>query len=177
MKYLINLLRNIKWLMIHPLREREWDIIYNALERVEDVYRYQIMDTESVRNKKSLTILDSEATVDALLKNPKSFARFGDGEINLIMGRSIPFQDYHEELAKKLYKAMVSNREDLYIGLNYGYFHISDSQPEFMRKFRLTEGKQFADFCIEHGNPDQIYLNAAFNLVYICTNQDDCEQY
>lgn len=177
MKYLINFLRNIKWLMLHPLREREWDIIYNALERIEDVYRYQIMDTNSGRSKKSLTILDAEATVDTLLKNNKSFARFGDGEINLMMGRSIPFQDYHEELANKLYEVMTSNREDLYIGLNYGYFHISNSQPEFVRKFRLTVGKQFADFCIEHGNEARIYLDAAFNLVYMGTIDGNYEQY
>lgn len=39
-------------------------------------------------------------------KNGASVARFGDGEIDLIMGSSIPYQDYSEELARRLKKIL-----------------------------------------------------------------------
>ena len=47
-------------------------------------------------------VMNSEQTLDYILKNKCSIARFGDGELSLIEGRSIRFQSYNEELAKKL---------------------------------------------------------------------------
>jgi len=39
-----------------------------------------------------------DATLDYVIKNNASLIRFGDGEINLLAGHSIPYQDYDEEL-------------------------------------------------------------------------------
>jgi glycosyltransferase family protein len=58
--------------------------------------------------EKFVNILDMQETLEYMKDRQTSAARFGDGEINLMTGHSIPYQDYDEELAKKL-KQIISN--------------------------------------------------------------------
>ena len=39
-----------------------------------------------------------DETLDYIIENQSSLVRFGDGEINMLAGHSIPYQDYDEEL-------------------------------------------------------------------------------
>ncbi len=48
---------------------------------------------------KVLTILES---LNYIKENNSSVVRFGDGEIDLIMGNSIPYQSYNNDLARAL---------------------------------------------------------------------------
>ena len=68
-----------------------------------------------------LNIISSEDTLDEIIKNNRSISRFGDGEINLIDGVSIGFQEANKILTKKLKKVLKSKRKDLLIGINIPY--------------------------------------------------------
>ena len=46
--------------------------------------------------------MDMQETLEYVKSRQISVARFGDGEIDLMTGHSIPYQDYDEELAKRL---------------------------------------------------------------------------
>ncbi|HFI0633041.1 TPA: SP_1767 family glycosyltransferase [Streptococcus suis] len=61
------------------------------------------------------TVIGISETIDYLLKHQSSLARFGDGEMDIIAGNSIPYQDYHPQLAEEL-----------------KYILSLDSQPNFM---------------------------------------------
>ncbi|HFU4463481.1 TPA: SP_1767 family glycosyltransferase [Streptococcus suis] len=63
----------------------------------------------------SPTVIGISETIDYLLKHQSSLARFGDGEMDIIAGNSIPYQDYHPQLAEEL-----------------KYILSLDSQPNFM---------------------------------------------
>ena len=41
-------------------------------------------------------------TLDYIIENKSSLVRFGDGEINMLAGHSIPYQDYDEELVSTM---------------------------------------------------------------------------
>lgn len=56
----------------------------------------------SVSTSKMVNIMDMQDTLEYVKTRKVSVARFGDGEIDLITGHSIPYQDYDEELANKL---------------------------------------------------------------------------
>ena len=43
-----------------------------------------------------------DATLDYIIENKSSLVRFGDGEINMLAGHSIPYQDYDEELVSTM---------------------------------------------------------------------------
>lgn len=78
-------------------------------------------------------IRTSFETLQILLDSQKSFIRFGDGEYSLMEGKSIPFQEYDENLAKTLKEIITSQEENILIGLGYGYFHspYNHRVPEF----------------------------------------------
>ena len=48
------------------------------------------------------TVKSIDESLDFIRENHSSVIRFGDGEINLIAGHSIAYQDYHPELARSL---------------------------------------------------------------------------
>lgn len=173
---LITFLKNLKYLFSYPLRDIEREAAYTALSRVEDVYHYEIMDGNDVKSKIP-NILTPEESLDLILSNPKSFVRFGDGEINIINGKSIPFQNYDEKLASIMLEILEKNVEDLYVGINYGYFHTSKHMNEYNRKFYLLDVKPLRDFLIKHCNLDRTYIAAAFNQMYIGSNGNDLQDY
>ena len=60
-------------------------------------FRYRSKNDEY----RNLNILSCSETVDAV-KNGKSLVRFGDGEMAVMLGRSIWFQAHDEKLGKEL---------------------------------------------------------------------------
>ena len=59
-----------------------------------------------------------DETLDYIIKNKSSLVRFGDGEINMLAGHSIPYQDYDEELVSIMRDIIgQESREDLVVCL------------------------------------------------------------
>ncbi|MCM1231933.1 MAG: SP_1767 family glycosyltransferase [Ruminococcus flavefaciens] len=55
-------------------------------------------------DKKTVNIMDMQETLEYMKNKRISVARFGDGEMDLITGHAIPYQDYDEGLARRLKK-------------------------------------------------------------------------
>ena len=66
---------------------------------------------------KQIKIMSREKTLNEILYNSKSIARFGDGEFNIIFGKNIRFQEFNETLRKKLLKVLNSSFPNLLVGL------------------------------------------------------------
>lgn len=68
--------------------------------------------------REHFSVMDMQETLKYVKDRQISVARFGDGEVDLITGHSIPYQDYDEELAKKLKQIiMCSDSEKLLVCL------------------------------------------------------------
>ncbi len=67
--------------------------------------------------EKKFKIASSIDTVRKIAKDRCSIARFGDGELGYIKKIGLYFQDYNEEMAKRLKEVLDSNEEKLLIGL------------------------------------------------------------
>ncbi len=68
-------------------------------------------------------ILSGIETIEKLVKEHKSFARFGDGEFGILAGVTRwRFQYANASLANRLLQVLQSNEEDLLIGLNPGFY-------------------------------------------------------
>lgn len=61
--------------------------------------------------------MSRDETLNEILYNSKSIARFGDGEFNIIFGKNIRFQKFNETLRKKLLKVLNSSIPNLLVGL------------------------------------------------------------
>lgn len=66
----------------------------------------------------AIIVKDIDQTLDYIIENQSSIIRFGDGEMDLMLGKSIPYQVYDENLASQL-KEIISLQSDekLVIGL------------------------------------------------------------
>jgi glycosyltransferase, SP_1767 family len=83
---------------------------------VEDIENL-ISGTFQVR-RPAIMVKDIDQTLDYIIENQSSIIRFGDGEMDLMLGKSIPYQVYDENLASQL-KEIISLQSDekLVIGL------------------------------------------------------------
>lgn len=64
---------------------------------------------------KTINIMDMQKTLEYVKSRQISVARFGDGEIDLMTGHSIPYQDYDEDLAKRLKQIITMPDNDRFL--------------------------------------------------------------
>lgn len=62
-------------------------------------------------NELNIKVLDILDTLNYIMAHNSSVARFGDGEMDIITGHSIPYQDYDENLANEL-KEIISSESN-----------------------------------------------------------------
>ena len=87
---------------------------------------YQYLDKKCLKCPKEiifngLNILSSEETLNEIIKKNRSISRFGDGEMELIFGKNLNFQEANKILIKKLRKVLKSRKKGLLIGINIPY--------------------------------------------------------
>ena len=79
-------------------------------ETIEDcVYEFQELSESIIK----LNVKNETETVEILAKNPKSFARYGDGEVSLMRGEDSAFQSYDAELARKMKEILIRKRDNI----------------------------------------------------------------
>ena len=78
----------------------------------------------------AIIVKDIDQTLDYIIENQSSIIRFGDGEMDLMLGKSIPYQVYDENLASQL-KEIISLQSDekLVIGLPNVFDNRSNFTP------------------------------------------------
>ena len=88
-------------------------------------------------------IMTVEETIDEIVLNKKSIARFGDGEFSVMFGRSRwRFQKDDSKLAARLKEVITSEEENILIGLNdfYGDLsHEKKSDVDWIRAYITPE--------------------------------------
>ncbi len=62
-------------------------------------------------------VKDRHETLEILLNSNKSISRYGDGEFNLIYGNDLAFQNYTEELSKRLKEILKDTDENIMVGI------------------------------------------------------------
>lgn len=62
-------------------------------------------------------IATPEETIEEIINENRSIARYGDGEFDFIYGIGMNYQKYNEKLAKRLKEVLKSNEKDLLIGI------------------------------------------------------------
>lgn len=112
-----------------------------------------------------LTILNTEETLSLLEKEQFSFFRYGDGEIAIMQGKSIPFQEYNPELAQKLKDILNTKEKGIKVGIPYYYMHPVASLNEFTKNFARALPTQRKFLC-RNCNKDTTYIDTALTQVY-----------
>ena len=101
---------------------RNNNALYNRLRNLP----YEILDERFADKYKLPQIMTEEETIDEIVNNRKSIARFGDGEFGIMFGVSRwRFQKKDERLAERLREVVTSDNENILIGLNNFYGDLS----------------------------------------------------
>lgn len=154
---------NIKTqLLHHPVFNTSYqDLIENIL--------YYIPTSALIRPQ----IHTPEETINLLKNTSASIARFGDGELDLIEGKSIPYQEYDPELSAKLKQVLTSRLPHLAIGINYWYFfpELSPALDKTALTFSLETMPRYRKILLQYIRLDTPYCDAGFTGYNIPTNQ------
>ncbi len=171
MKY--SLKRFIKNLIFLTKYSFENDIKFQLLAEAEDIYLYRRLN-----NKNSvLKVLNVEETVDLLIRHPKSFCRYGDGEIELCIGNGIPFQQYDSKLQNMLIKILQNNNNNMYVGIDYNYFTSTKGLTETVKRFQVLNSKKYRDFLMKVCNKEREYIATGFTQSYLTYDSYDYDNY
>lgn len=125
---------------------------------------------------KRLDILNTEETLELMESEPFSFLRYGDGEIAIMNGESIPFQEYDERLAKRLKKLLKTDKKGLRIGIPYYYMTPVKNLNDFVSKFAKSLAAQRKFLC-KNCRRDITYIDTAITQVYQTYKKYDFKDY
>lgn len=141
------------------------------------VYRhFERRSYEKGRYAGKLHILNTDETL-ALMENEKiSFLRYGDGEIAIMQGNSIPFQEYDPKLAKRLRKLLGTKIDGLRIGIPYYYMHPVNQLNDFTANFAGALAVQRRFLC-KNCRKDMVYVDTCITQVYQTYEKYDFKRY
>lgn len=91
----------------HGQQEQEVFPADNPEVMVQAIEKLRLAEPE----ERQISVLSIDQSLDYLLEKAASVVRFGDGEMDLIAGRSIPYQDFDPELSVRL-REMMSMKSD-----------------------------------------------------------------
>jgi glycosyltransferase family protein len=129
---------------------------YNYVER--RLYRNGLLSSR-------INILETEKTLQVIGKDDRSFIRFGEDEFLLIMGNSVPSQQYDVELAKRLKKLLAINDEKINIGVPYYYAY----PVKYLTPYIAVKAESIAHqrkILFKISNKVVRYLDAGFTQAY-----------
>ena len=116
--------------------------------------------------KPTMKVMSVDETLDELINTEKSLVRFGDGELTVIRGRGIEFQNVNEELRQDLidvigyqYDNLMVSIQDIFEGLS---MYVPKSQF-FWKDHLLFYRSYYKKYC----NPNRIYASTSFSRAYI----------
>jgi glycosyltransferase family protein len=140
---------------------------YNYVER--RLYRNGIFE-------RKIKIINTKATLKTIWENDKSFIRFGESEFLLMMGKSVPSQQYDELLANRLKEILALKDAGIDIGVPYYYVY----PVKFLTPYIGIRAQSIANqrrFLFKHSNNDVKYIDAGFTQAYHLYEDYDFERH
>ena len=147
-------------------------MIYKVLDKIKKSIAHILANTvfkEKIDSKNNyLNIMSDTNLVDEIVNNNKSFARFGDGELSLILNKNfnISFQENSEELNKKLIEVLNSDLKNLIIGINRSFNDPSiynKKVERYFRTFNFLNREKYKKIIPK----DKVYGNSSITRFYI----------
>ena len=153
-------IKNFKFLFNKSLKN---ETVTNYDDLLDNL-KYELIDElREVRVPKIMTV---DETINLLQKTDKSIARFGDGEMNLMLGHSIPMQKASSKLSERLIETFNSKDERLCIAILHACYHSKKNLTEINQKFWRQYGSKFRRLMEKYLDYDKIYGAAEMTLAY-----------
>ena len=113
-------------------------------------------------------ILDAKSTAHILKNERKSLARFGDGEFEILCGRSRPiFQDVNDGLSKRLKEALNSRETSLLVAIADNYSSLEKYADDAARDIRMYMTKEVRESHMKVLDLNRQYYDTYISRPYI----------
>jgi glycosyltransferase family protein len=115
-------------------------------------------------------IKSADETLDKILQDKCSLSRFGDGELNVMNGSRINYQNRSPELAERLKEVLTSDIPNLLIGLPDCFGSLDNYLPsviDFWRKW-MSRKREMVCFYLDM---NRVYYDASFTRIYMLFNK------
>lgn len=170
----IAFVKNLQYLLYNKLEDKESDL-YDVIE--DYYFRYLKTEDAKKNTRKELNVLSVRDSEELILKQPRSFCRFGDGEVFLMNGKDLPFQKYNPILAKKLKEILANDNDSYYVGLPYCDFYYPHNLTERSKKYYRLNGRFFREFFFRYCNDKRTYIDSMITIYYMNYKADDYEKH
>ena len=133
------------------------------------------MDIEILQKKEKLLkemenskikILGIEESLNKIKNENMSISRFGDGELDVIIGKDLKFQEHNEKLATRLEEILTSNQNFCIIGVPDAINEFNNLTEE-SEAFWIRNMERTRDIWIRFLNEDMEYATANLTRLYI----------
>lgn len=115
----------------------------------------------------NMKFYDDVTTVDFIVNEHKSLARFGDSEFFWMKGESFDsYQNYSEDLSNDLIKAFKSTNEKILIGIPYGVVNSKKCNLNAKLHWEIIKADSF-ERILEFVDLNKTYCNASISRPYI----------
>lgn len=116
--------------------------------------------------KSKINILDIETSLKKIRDEKKSISRFGDGELDLIIGRDLKFQEHNQKLAQRLEEILKSKQDFCMIGIPdtiNGFYNLTEESEAFW----IKNMERTRDIWLKYIDKDREYCTANLTRLYI----------
>ncbi len=127
---------------------------------------YKIKDFMQEKKIKNPIVKDVNEAIDIIVKNKASISRYGDGEFNLLQGKSINFQEFDENLALRLKEILVSDEKNMLICIPDVFNGLKQYVPYSKRVWTALLACNRKKWC-NLLNINKIYYNAFISRPYV----------
>ena len=136
---------------------------------------YWLYETNILKNE--IKVQNMEDTIEELLNTNKSLVRFGDGEIVVLKGKNIVFQQSNAEISEGLKRIISYPHEGLIVALPQMFEGVEQYRVQsgrFWKEHLLTGRKSYYKYC----NKNKVYGNAFFSRFYYAyADKEKCSQW
>ena len=141
------------------------DIFVKIWLRIKDTF-WRVRDFFYRKVTKAPQVASVDDTIDEIVKNKRSIARFGDGEIKLAAGKNISFQVNSKKIRNKMREVLSSNVDGLMIGIA-DIFDNGERYDEATNKHWKKHLARFRGVWYKYLLKDKTYYNASMTRQYI----------
>lgn len=131
--------------------------------------KYQVkkmLVERNMRKDPAPAILDNFATVEAIMFSKKSLARFGDGEMDIINGKKVGFQEEQIELSERLKEILGAKQQFCLIGIPDVIKSFSGLTEE-SKQFWVSNMYKYREQWLNYLSKDMYYCSANVTRPYI----------
>ena len=165
----MNILEKIGGKLKRQLKMLSDDIVNSALDAARFEFGHE--DFSDIR------IADSFETIAYILEGTLSFGRYGDGEFNIIFGKSIEFQKYSEKLSERLLSVLNSNEKNFCIGIPRFYFYPDERLRTPQRRFVRGWVRENRNEIISLLDIKKVYYDTCATQLYALRNNNNLNAY